>query len=67
MNKGSSILITLFPVPCSAMAFAAFAIMGVEPIEKYDEMVAGIKERGMEKILAMKQASYDRYLAKLNK
>lgn len=39
-------------------------IMGVEPIEKYDEMVAGIKERGMEKILEMKQRSYDRYLAK---
>lgn len=39
-------------------------IMGVEPVEKIDEMVAQIKARGMDRLLEMKQASYDRYISK---
>ncbi len=39
-------------------------IMGVEPISKYDEFVSGLKDRGIEKMITMKQSSYDRYLAK---
>jgi len=39
-------------------------IMGVEPIDKFDEFVNGVKERGIEKMIEMKQSSYERYLAK---
>ena len=39
-------------------------IMGVEPIDKFDEFVKGVKERGIEKMIEMKQSSYERYLAK---
>jgi len=39
-------------------------IMGVESIDKFDEFVKGVKDRGIDKMIAMKQSSYDRYLAK---
>ncbi len=39
-------------------------IMGVEPLDQFDDMVAQLKERGLEKLIAMKQASYDRFMAK---
>lgn len=39
-------------------------IMGVEPIENFDNFVEGVKERGIEKMIEMKQRSYDRYLSK---
>ena len=39
-------------------------IMGVEPISKYDEFVKGVKERGIDKMLEMKQSSYKRYMSK---
>ena len=39
-------------------------IMGVESIDKFDEFVKGVKDRGIDKMIAMKQSSFDRYLAK---
>lgn len=39
-------------------------IMGTEPIENYDAAVAQLKERGVERVIEMKQAAYERYLSK---
>ena len=39
-------------------------VMGTEPIENYDNVVAQLKERGLDRILEMKQAAYERYLKK---
>lgn len=39
-------------------------IIGEIPISEYDNMVSGLKQRGLDKILEMKQAAYQRYLDK---
>lgn len=39
-------------------------IMGVEPLDKIDEMVNEFKARGLDRMIEMKQASYDRFMAK---
>lgn len=39
-------------------------IIGKEPIEKFDEYVNTIKKYGIDKVIAAKQAQYDRYLKK---
>lgn len=39
-------------------------IMGTEPLENYDNVVAQLKERGLDRILEMKQSAYERYLQK---
>jgi putative aldouronate transport system substrate-binding protein len=37
-------------------------IYGAEPIEKFDEFVQKINEMGLEKVIQVQQAAYDRYL-----
>ena len=37
-------------------------IIGAEPIEKYDDFINTIKSYGIDQVLEMKQAAYDRYL-----
>lgn len=39
-------------------------IMGAEPLDQYDKAVEQLKARGIDKVLEMKQAAYERYLAK---
>lgn len=39
-------------------------IIGEIPISDYDNMLQGLKQRGLDKILEMKQAAYQRYLDK---
>lgn len=39
-------------------------IMGVEPLEKFDEMIRECKSRGLDRLIEMKQASYDRFMTK---
>ena len=37
-------------------------IMGVEPLDKFDEYVAQVESMGLEDVLAVYQAAYDRYM-----
>ena len=39
-------------------------IIGTEPMENYDKLIAELKTRGAEEVVAMQQAAYDRYLAR---
>ena len=39
-------------------------IIGAEPLDNFDSMIQELKNRGIERVLEMKQAAYDRYLAK---
>lgn len=39
-------------------------IIGAEPIANYDNMVAQLHTRGIDRMLELKQAAYDRYLAR---
>ena len=39
-------------------------IIGAEPIESYDSMIQQLHSRGIDRVLEMKQAAYDRYSAK---
>ncbi|MCU6710338.1 extracellular solute-binding protein [Paenibacillus sp. J5C_2022] len=39
-------------------------VMGIEPLEKYDEFVSQLKKMGIEEAIAIKQAAYDRYMNK---
>ncbi|MBE5040808.1 extracellular solute-binding protein [Ructibacterium gallinarum] len=39
-------------------------IMGIEPLENYDSIVEELNNRGLGRILEMKQAAYERYLNK---
>jgi putative aldouronate transport system substrate-binding protein len=39
-------------------------IMGVEPLEKFDEFAARIKKMGIDEVLAVQQAAFDRYNSK---
>lgn len=36
-------------------------ILGVEPISKYDDFVSQLKKRGLDELIAIKQAALDRY------
>ncbi|MBP3359250.1 MAG: extracellular solute-binding protein [Clostridia bacterium] len=37
-------------------------IMGVEPIDNFDEYVAQLKQRGIDRLIEINQSAYDRYL-----
>ena len=37
-------------------------IMGVEPLDKFDDYVAQIESMGLADVLAVYQAAYDRYM-----
>lgn len=39
-------------------------IMGVEPLDKFDEYVDTLNKIGLEEVLRVQQAAYDRYLAR---
>lgn len=39
-------------------------IIGAEPLDNYDAMLLELHNRGIDRVLEMKQAAYDRYLAK---
>lgn len=39
-------------------------IIGTEPLDNYDNAVAQLKTRGIDRVLEMKQAAYERYLTK---
>lgn len=39
-------------------------IIGKEPLEKFDEYVETIKKYGIDEVIAVKQAQYDRFIAK---
>ena len=39
-------------------------IIGKEPLDKFDEYVETIKKYGIDDVIAVKQAQYDRYIAK---
>ena len=39
-------------------------IIGAEPIANYDNMVSQLHTRGIDRMLELKQAAYDRYLAR---
>lgn len=39
-------------------------IMGVEPISNYDKFVAGLKERGIDRVIQLKQEALDAYNAR---
>ena len=39
-------------------------IIGAEPLDNFDTMIQELKNRGIERVLEMKQAAYDRYLTK---
>ena len=39
-------------------------IIGTEPMKNYDKLIAELKTRGADEIVAMQQAAYDRYLAR---
>ena len=39
-------------------------IMGVEPIEKFDEFRSQLKQRGLDKYLEYYQQAYDRYMSR---
>ena len=38
-------------------------IMGVEPLDKFDEYVAELKNMGIETAVSVYQAAYDRFMA----
>ena len=37
-------------------------IMGVEPLDKFDDYVAQVEKMGLADVLAVYQAAYDRYM-----
>lgn len=39
-------------------------IIGAEPMDNYDKMIAELKNRGIDRIIEMKQNAYNRYLAR---
>lgn len=39
-------------------------IIGAEPIENYDNMIAELHNRGIDRVLEIRQSAYDRYLQK---
>lgn len=39
-------------------------IIGAEPIENYDNMITELHNRGIDRVLEIRQSAYDRYLQK---